>query len=120
DKFIKKGDLPLRRNFYKESDSRFDFTIGWRCDGLKGYYENSPGYTPSAAIYIVPWTGAQDNLVFRVSEFEKIATDETITYNITFEIECNLYYQNPGLDYDYYGRLTEGVFKTQVVLTKDQ
>jgi hypothetical protein len=62
----------------------------------------------------------EDNLVFRVSEFEKIATDETITYNITFEIECNLYYQNPGLDYDYYGRLTEGVFKTQVVLTKDQ
>lgn len=118
EKFIKKGDLKLR-SLNADQYSGFDLFIGWRCTmrpGYNYYYQKNPERIPSVGIGLTPWHGLQNDAIFRVSTFEKIETPESVTYNITFEIECDLYYADSDADYAYYGRLTDGIFKTSVTL----
>ncbi len=120
DKFIQEGNLKLRD---KNTDkySGFHFVISWGCVMLPGYeyyLEKDPTRIPVVGEGITPSTGVQKNSVFRVTSFEKKVTPDFIIYDITFEISCDLYYGSDSTDNGYFGRLEDGVFKTQVILSR--
>lgn len=121
DRFIKAGDLILRDGDMDEADG-FNFQISWGCVLLPGYdhyYEEDPYKIPVAGEIITPSRGFQKNSVFRVSEFKKTVLPDFFVYDITFEISCDLYRGSDSTDRKFFGRLEEGEFKTQVLLTRD-
>ena len=120
-RFIKEGDLVLRSDDTKGATraSGFNFTIGWGCAMLPGYdyyKETRPLAIPQVGIGLTPLTGKQDNAVFRISELTISGVPGYRVYDITFEIECDLYYASANNGHRYYGRLEDGIFKTQVVM----
>ena len=117
-RFIKEGDLTLRDKDMGK-DSGFDFEIVWGCTFLPGYdyyKETRPLAIPGVGIGLTPSTGKQENAVFRISELKISGVPGYRVHDITFEIECDLYYWDSTFDYRYYGRLEDGIFKTQVVM----
>ena len=118
-RFVKEGDLELWESD-KDRTTGFYFRIAWNCTLLPGYEyykETRPLAIPGVTVTLSPSTGKQDNAVFRISELKISGVPGYRVYDITFEIECDLYYENSGTnDRRYYGRLEDGIFKTQVVM----
>ncbi len=81
------------------------------------YYENR-NKIPVVGERLTPVVGEQSNVVFRVSEFERVETFNLIHYDITFEVECDLYFGSDSRLYDYFGRLDDGVFRTKFSVPK--
>jgi hypothetical protein len=120
ERFIHQGDLVLR-DIYTDKYSGFKFTIAWGCAFLPSYdyyYQKDPSRIPAVGVGLTPSAGKQKDAVFRVTEYTKTVTPDFDIYDITFEIECDLYYGNSSKDRTYFGRLENGVFKTQVVLER--
>jgi hypothetical protein len=123
-RFIKKGDLALRDKTIDKTDG-FYFSINWQCLPLKAYldeYKNTwPPRTPTVGNQITPTTGKhKKSPVFRISELEITETSDFKIYDITFEISCDLFYGGQEDNFRHYGRLEDGVFKTQVVLPLEE
>ena len=120
ERFIKEGDLVLR-DIYTDKYSGFKFTIGWGCAFLPSYdyyYQKDPSRIPAVGVGLTPSAGKQKDAVFRVTEYKKTITPDFEILDITFEIECDLYYGNSRKDRTYFGRLENGIFKTQGVLER--
>ena len=115
-RFIKEGDLTLWESD-KDRSTGFYFSIAWNCVLLPGYdyyKETRPLAIPVVGNTLTPSFGKQDNAVFRISELKISGVPGFRVYDITFEIECDLYYD--GTNGKYFGRLEDGIFKTQVVM----
>ncbi len=122
--FVKPGDLPLCTGESLSSDclaNTFRFNIHWFCfttadpsESIDPYniYKTIPAATPDLTPGYV-----RQKPIFRVTEFQIDETPFSKIYNITFEIECDLVYKS-GFDIKLFGRLEDGVFKTQVVIPK--
>ena len=121
EKFYHAGDLPIRDNA-KDKYSGFNFVITWGCVMLPGYqyyHDKNPYQIPSVGELLTPANGKQDNFVFKITELKKTVYQDIITYDITFQISCTLYYGNQKANDNYFGRLEDGIFKTQIILPKD-
>jgi len=118
EKFFKKGDAKLRDKF-TDKFAAYNFGIYWACvmqPGYKYYYDKNPNMIPKVGVYLSPSFGIQSDASFRILEFTKTINDDLITYDITLQITCDLYYE----DKKYYGRLKNGVFKTRISLPVDE
>lgn len=120
DSFLSVGVLVARENLPIVIDvpevNGWNFSIDWSCVYLPGYehYKNiSEWYIPVIGEQLTFSRGRQDNLKFSIEKLEISNVGIWINYDITFRIECDLYYYN-GI---YYGRLEEGEFKTQFAIT---
>ena len=118
EKFIHEGDLTLRDKFI-DKFSGFEFDLIWACAELPGYdyyHQNQPNIIPIVSFTLTNTIGDQTNSKLSVSEFKKTVTPDNIIYEITFHIECNLYYQDASNNRTVlYGRLSDGILKTKVV-----
>lgn len=120
DKFIRMGDQPLRGR-WESSDSGFYFAISWSCvmnPGLNYYIKHSPFRIPVVSPGISPVFGPRGRYKFKISEVEKEETALTITYHITFEVSCDLFYGGNSAYVEYFGRLEDGIFKTTATIYK--
>ena len=118
EKFFKKGDLVLR-DMLTDRYSSYNFSISWTCvmqPGYRYYYNKNPAMIPSVIGQISPSFGIQHNSSFRISDVTKSITGDWVTYDITLQITCDLYYK----DKSYYGRLENGIFKTRITLPTDE
>lgn len=120
DDFIKEGDLTMRSEDV-DKYSGFDFRIHWGCVMLPGYdyyYKKDPYQIPAVGEILTPSVGDQSDLTFRVSEFQRAERGDSIYYDITFEIACDLYYGSSSKAISYFGRLEDGVYRTMVAVKK--
>ncbi len=120
DKFLKKGDLKLRKSWAEGKEDGFYLLIGWGCVMLPGYdfYKNQ-SVCPYIAANLSPSNGKQENTVFRISELEVEEQGEYIMYEVTFEISCDLYYDGAHGN-DYFGRLEDGIYKLNFSIPSEE
>ncbi len=116
--FIKEGDLPLCTQNHRIEcfSNKFTFYIYWDCyltEDPNDSYDPIRRFVPLAQVPLTPGDYSDLETVFRVSELKITETPFSKIYNITFEIECDL-----EDEFGLFGRLEDGVFKTQVVIPK--
>ena len=118
EKYYKVGDLKLRDKS-TDSFSGFNFEISWGTVLLPNYqyYQSiNPYVIPSVGEVLTPSKGKQDNAVFKITEFKKTVYADRITYDVTFEISCKLYYFNVTEGDNYFGELENGKYTTQITI----
>lgn len=113
DRFVKMGDLELRDK-NKDRTSGFTFYIWWGCEfsdeeNRLEYISTSLSTTNSTL---------SDNTVFKVVNLKKETLPDFHFYDITFEIECDLYWADIEGEKKKFGRLENGVFKTEVLVPR--
>jgi hypothetical protein len=118
DEFVKEGNLQLKTSA-NDGSSGWNFKINWSCVLLPGYshYKNiDEQVVPTIAKHISPSGHPQDDPIFKISDMEIERVGNISTYYITFQIECDLYYEGLYHNNEFYGRLEDGEFKTKLVL----
>lgn len=113
DKYMKEGDLLMANKLCMIDETKgFFFGVSWGCKLLGTSYSFDNNST--VPVWLSPVDNMQDDMTFRISELSVEYFGTYREYDITFEIECDLYYyQAQRKNNKHFGRLTEGVFRTK-------
>lgn len=117
ERFIKKGNLPLR-DIDADELEHFYFEIGWNCDFAEEAARDPDLVSGVAARLSTINAQLGKDTRFEITELEITETAFALIYDITFEIECDLYWASASEQKIFYGRLEDGVFKTQAIVDK--
>lgn len=120
EKYFKEGNLTMR-NPSIDKFNGWDFSISWGCVWIPGYgyyKEKDELNVPFENLWLSPIVESQNDMVFEISNLN-IGNDLTnIYYDVTFKIECDLFFRDRIEGKPFYGRLEEGEFRTQIVVEK--
>ncbi len=113
DSFLIEGvNLPLKDlSSYSSKSSGFQFGISWNCE-INDYELGDA----SVGVRITPREDDED-AIFMVSNLEKKRKGDTLFYDITFQIEFDLYhFENSRDEPEYFGKLENGEYRTKFTI----
>jgi hypothetical protein len=120
DSFLTVGSKLLEKGGILNEPERFDFLIDWQCghkidpDWLPNYYSH---YRYRVGAAYSSQGRKKENYTFEVVEYKKEDWGNYFRYIIRFKIECDLF---NGDTKDFVGRLTDGEYRTEFLLQKEE
>ncbi|MEO6190441.1 MAG: hypothetical protein ABIO44_08865 [Saprospiraceae bacterium] len=116
DKFFNLGEYKLESKSNKRASS-YLFNISWGCvlkPGYEYYKHIDPFRIPAVGVTLSTLPGVQKNSKFIIQKSELSEENGGLFLELEIEIECDLYFDDSYLSYQYYGRLANGIYKTRV------
>lgn len=126
DSFLKTGlNLPLQSlNYQPKIEWRIQFWFDCQFTEQEQKQINALSQSPSgqnpqgANVVLSAISQKKDDYTFRITELTKETTNDTYIYNVTFSIDCDLL--GPCGQGAYFGRVTDGVYKTRFEAPRHQ